>query len=363
MAVLDSQTHKNVGRIGGGQRGRKLVRWPDRIDQQYMARIIEEGRLTRRDVALLDWLADVRCATAEQISRVFFNSAGTARNRLTTLYKLRLLERTYMLPNDAIDLDYSPYSLAYYLGRGGRYWLSQAENRRFESGWKVQLSQQVAHDLMSTELIAALHEDFRQLNETTGTRVQMRLESEVVFWKLDGTGKPELRTVKRKGETVKERVPLLRSDMRLEAKLGEDDDAASLLSVFIEADRGTMNQTQFGEKVQAYNLAAQQWSTRETVREAKGEGAARPFPMVLVVTTGAARARNLTKTISEKAAEGVVWAVLDWAGLRGLAGGGALTATVWHKATRGKLAAEKALLPGLAAKLGGRAISNDTALE
>ncbi len=352
MAVLDSRSKKEGGKIVGvSAHGKRAERWPDRIDQQYLSRLTDEHRLTRRDITLFDWLTDVCCATAEQISRVFFSNEGTAKNRLTKLYKMRLLERGYMPPNDALDLGISPNTMIYYPGRGSRYWLSQMEGRRFESGWKVLLPQQVAHDLMSTELIAALHDDFQRFDEATGNRVRMRLESEVVFWKLDGAGRPELREVKRRGETVKEKVALLRSDMRLEAKLGEDDDAASLLSVFIEADRGTMTNPQFGEKVQAYNLAAEQWRNREAVREAKSEGAARPFPMVLVVTTGAARARNLTKTISEKAAEGVVWAVLDWTGLRGLAGGGALTTPVWHKATRGKLAAEKALLPGLAARL------------
>jgi hypothetical protein len=351
MAVLDSQIHKSGGRVGGGQRGRKLERWPDRIDQQYVARLIEEGRLTRGVISLVDWLTDVRCATAEQISRIFFSNEGTAKNRLTTLYKLRLLERTYMAPNDAIELDYSPYVLAYYVGRGGRYWLSQAEKRRFESGWKVLLPQQVAHDLMSTELMAALHEEFRRLNEATGSKVRMRLESEVIFWKLDAVGQPVWKEGKgRDGKTVRERGPLLRSDMRFEAKEGEDDNGPTLLSAFIEADRGTMTNPQFAEKVGAYNLAAQQWSTRETVREAKGEGAARPFPQVLVVTTGPTRVRNLLKTISEKAAEGVIWAVIDWAGLRGT--DKVLTAPVWGKATQGKTAAERALLPGLAGRLG-----------
>jgi hypothetical protein len=54
--------------------------------------------------------------------------------------------------------------------------------------------------------------------------------------------------------------------------------------------------------------------------------------------------RNLLKTISEKAAEGVIWAVIDWAGLRGT--DKVLTAPVWGKATQGRTAAERALLPG-----------------
>lgn len=355
MAVVDTQVHKSGGRVGGGQRGRKLVRWPDRIDQQYVARLIEEGRLTRRDIALLNWLADVRSATAEQISRVFFSNVGTAKNRLTQLYKLRLVERGYLPPNDAISLDYSPYVLAYYVGRGGRYWLMQMEQRKFETGWKVQLPQQVAHDLMSTELIAALHEDFRRLNESGGEQARIRLESEVVFWKLDTAGNPELRDAKRKdGTRVKEKVPLLRSDMRLQVKMGEGgDDAPTVLSAFIEADRSTMNQTQFAEKVKAYNEAATQWRGQEKMREVKGEGAARPFPFVLVVTTGSNRAKHLAQTISENAGEGVIWTVIDWEKLRGLVGGGgALVAPVWWKAAQGKSAAERVLLPSLAARLG-----------
>jgi UDP:flavonoid glycosyltransferase YjiC (YdhE family) len=138
--------------------------------------------------------------------------------------------------------------------------------------------------------------------------------------------------------------------MRFEAKEGDNDNGPTLLSAFIEADRGTMTNPQFAEKVGAYNLAAQQWSTREMVQEAKGEGAARPFPQVLVVTTGPTRVRNLMKTISEKAAEGVVWAVIDWAGLRGVSK--VLTDPVWGKATKGRAAAERALLPGLVDRLG-----------
>ncbi len=346
MAVMDSQPGGYAAeRIGGKQRGKQTERWPDRVDQQYLARLVDEGRLTRRDIALFDWLTDVRCATAEQISRVFFSSEGTAKNRLTTLYKLRLLERSYMPGRDAVNLEISPYALVYYVGRGGRYWLNQMEGRSFESGWKVLLPQQIAHDLMSTELVAAIHDDFQRFDKATGSRVQMRLESEVVFWKLDGAGKPELRQVTRKGETIREKVPLLRSDMRFEARPGDDDHAPSLLAAFIEADRGTMNQSQFAEKVQTYNQAAEQWRSRE----AKGDGAGRPFPQVLVVTTGATRARHLAQTISEQAAEGVVWAVLDWAGLRGV--NRVLTDPVWHKATQGRQAAEKALLPGLAARI------------
>jgi hypothetical protein len=170
-----------------------------------MARIIDEGRLTGRDVEILDWLADVRCATAEQISRVFFSSQGTARNRLTQLYKMRVVERAYLPPDDAIELGVSPYVLVYYPGRGGRYWLAKVRSRRFESGWKVQLPQHVAHDLVSTELVTALLEDFLRLAETTGMRVRTRLESEVVFWKLDAAGKPELRDVKRRGRMIKVR--------------------------------------------------------------------------------------------------------------------------------------------------------------
>ncbi len=141
----------------------------------------------------------------------------------------------------------------------------------------MQLPQHAAHDLMSTELVVALYEDFHRYDQATGRRVHMRLESEVVFWQLDATGKPEWREVKRQGQTVRERVALLRADMRLRTRAGADD-GPSLLAAFIEADRGTMTNPQFAEKVGAYNLAAQQWSTRELVREAKGEGRPGPFP-------------------------------------------------------------------------------------
>jgi len=350
MAIINSRSKDEaLKKVGGGTYGKGVDRWPDRIDQQYLGRLANESRLTRRDVSLVDWLTDVRCATTGQISRAFFDNEGTAKNRLTKLYKMRLLERGYMLPNDALELGMSPNAMIYYAGRGGRYWLSQMEGRRFEHGWKIQLPQQMAHDLMSTELVTALHEDFQRYDKATGTMVRLRLESEVVFWQLDGQGKPVVKEGKRQGQTVREKVALLRSDMRLEARTGDDDRTPSLLSAFIEADRGTMNQTQFADKVITYNLAAQQWSTREMVREARGEGAARPFPQVLVVTTGPTRVRNLLKTISEKAAEGVIWAVIDWAGLRGT--DKVLTSPVWGKATQGKTAAERALLPGLGDRL------------
>ncbi len=351
MAILSSRSKDEaMKKVGGGTYGKGVVRWPDRIDQQYLLRLTGENRLTQRDVLLVAWLTDVRGATAEQISRVFFSNAGTAKNRLTKLYQMRLVERGYLPPDDAPALGISPYTLIYYVGRGGRYWLTQMEGRRFESGWKVQVPQQMAHDLMSTEVVTALYEDFRRFDEVTGRPVQMRLESEVVFWKLDGAGNPEITEVKRQGQTVRETVALLRSDMRFVAKEGNEN-GPTLLAAFIEADRGTMTNPQFAEKVITYNQAAQQWRTQETVREAKGEGAARPFPQVLVVTTGATRVRNLMKTISEKAADGVVWAVIEWAGLRGV--DRVLTEPVWGKATQGRTAAAKALLlPAVAARLG-----------
>jgi hypothetical protein len=122
MAIFTSQLQNETGhKISGTPRGKRASRWPDRIDQQYTSRIVEEGRLTTRDIGLMHWLTDVRCATAEQISRMFFHSKGTGRNRLTQLFRMRILERAFFPPEDAAGLGLSPYSLVYYVGRGGRY--------------------------------------------------------------------------------------------------------------------------------------------------------------------------------------------------------------------------------------------------
>jgi len=135
MTVLDSRSKKEGRKtVGISAHGKRIERWPDRVDQQYLNRLTDEHRLTRRDISLFGWLTDVRCATAEQISRVFFDNEGTAKNRLGKLYKMRLLERGYLPPEDANELGVSPNAMIYYVGRGGRYWLSQMEGRRFESG-------------------------------------------------------------------------------------------------------------------------------------------------------------------------------------------------------------------------------------
>jgi hypothetical protein len=351
MSVLDSNVGRDYRRFAATGRGKRVKRWPDRVDQRYLARIFDEGRLTMRDEALLDWLVDVRCATAEQIARTFFNSDGTAKNRLTQLYRMRMVERAYFPPADAAELGISPFALVYYLGRGGKYWLQQIRERTFENNWKVQLPQNVAHDLMSTELMAALQQELRQLQDEIGAVLRTRLASEVLFWKLDESGHPVLKTVKqRDGREVREKVPLLRSDMRFEVKVGEGEEAKTLLSAFVEADRGRMDQTQFAAKVQTYNQAAEQWRTRESVREAKGEGVAQPFPWVLVVGTSPVRARNLAKTVSNNAADGVMWAVVDWQSLGNVQR--VLLEPIWWKAAKGRVMEGRPMLPTLAQRLG-----------
>jgi hypothetical protein len=351
MTIIETEIKNDYRKICSSGRGKRAKRWPERIDQEYLGRIVDEGRLTRRDQTAMHWLVDVRCATTEQISRMFFLASGTGRNRLTQLYKMRILERAYLPPEDAEQLKLPQQTLVYYLGRGGKFWLQQLEKRQFEGGWKVQQPTTVAHDLMSTELVVALQEELEQLARSQNAKLRTRLESEVVFWRLDATGQPVLKDVKRRdGTTGKERVALLRSDMRLEVKNGEGDDAPTLISAFVEADRGTMTSGQFTEKVTAYNQAAEQFRARELRREARGEGKAQEFPQVWVVTTGATRARNLAQVISQTVAEGIMWAVIDWESLRRVKR--LLLEPVWWKAKKGRVGAELPILPGLAKQLG-----------
>ncbi len=351
MTIIETEIKNDYRKICSSGRGKRAKRWPERIDQEYLGRIVDEGRLTRRDQTAMHWLVDVRCATAEQIGRMFFATNGTARNRLTQLYKMRILERAYLPPEDAEQLKLPQQTLVYYLGRGGKFWLQQLEKRQFEGGWKVQQPNTGAHDLMSTELVVALQEELEQLARSQTAKLRTRLESEVIFWKLDSTGQPVLKDVKRRdGTTGKERVPLLRSDMRLEVKNGVGDDATTLVSAFVEADRGTMTSGQFAEKVAAYNQAAEQFRARELRREARGEGKAQEFPQVWVVTTGETRARNLTQVISQTVAEGIIWSVIDWESLRRVKR--LLLDPVWWKARKGKTGVERRSILALAKQMG-----------
>jgi hypothetical protein len=47
------------------------------------------GRLTDRDLGILDLVAVHRVFTTEQLSEMFFSNLTTARHRLTRLYELR----------------------------------------------------------------------------------------------------------------------------------------------------------------------------------------------------------------------------------------------------------------------------------
>ncbi|RMG89287.1 MAG: hypothetical protein D6706_21630 [Chloroflexi bacterium] len=347
VATIDSRVESGgKQRISATRAGKRARRWMDKIDQRYLARIIDEGRMTKRDEAILEWLVAVRCATAEQIGRAFFSGVATGKNRLTKLYRMRMVERAYFPPEDAELLGVSPYTLVYYLGRGGKFWLQEIVGRRVAGSWQVLSPHRVGHDLMSTELVVALQEELRRLDEQIGSVMNLRLESEVPFWRLDERGEPEVRRVKRNdGKVVAERVALLRSDMRLEVRVGEGEGGPVLLSAFVEADMGNMTGSQFAEKVALYNEAAAMWRRRET---RKGEG--RAFPVVLVVTTGAIRARNLARVIGEAVDEGILWAVIDWERLRSVER--LLVDPVWWKVVKGQVVSERPLLPSLAKKLG-----------
>lgn len=63
-------------------------------------------RLTQRDRSILTMLSHHRVFTTDQLAEMYFDNLTTAQHRLTTLYKLRLLDRFQPLDHRNASLPY-----------------------------------------------------------------------------------------------------------------------------------------------------------------------------------------------------------------------------------------------------------------
>jgi len=207
--------------------------------RQHAAQLIEEGRVTTRDLELIRALIGVGMLTRQQIQRLFFNNhAKMAANRLARLYQYHFLDRSSYWLEDMGQEGFEPcyiytigavgletFALRMGVKRGdvpytpGRYTLTREDHF-------------LLHDLQISEMFTRMRVD------TVGY--------ELVWFN-------EMAAILRQGEDE-----VVRPDGTA-VLMGGKEEAA----FFIEMDRGN---TEWGKKVAAYERARVQLPWRQTLR-------------------------------------------------------------------------------------------------
>jgi hypothetical protein len=229
------------------------------------------SRLTERDRRVARDCFEHRVLTTEQLRRLHFGGARTARNRLRLLYELRILDR--FRPPWPYEAGSSPYH--WVLDQAGSYVVAEQlglepkELRwRRDAAIALARSAKLSHQVAVNEFFTRLAEEARRtggsLREWWGER--RSLEALGGLAAPDGYGRLEL-----PGERK--------------------------LALLLELDRGTEDYQRLREKARRYTKALRRSELRE------------PQPVVVVVAPSQARAAGARKALSGTAVPtaAIVW--------------------------------------------------------
>jgi hypothetical protein len=261
--------------------------------QHRLAELVEQGRITDRDEQLLEYLAELKVLSLEQVRRLLWPQAkeATAYNRLYFLSRQQLLRRLRLPPNNMKAWGL-PARVLYTLGLGGRLWLGQAVDAG-PAGRHLPRAQALT-SLLSAEIYVRLVEAVRARGEAWG-----------VTWA--GTEAASYYA------SDEDECPLVAPDSLVLVHRQQGDEAA-VLPFFVELDQARQPDSRlssnWGWKARSYDrLAGSDWQAHPML------GSLASFPPVAVITHCAERLLDLAETIDQHRRAAVTYYLAVWSDL------------------------------------------------
>ena len=258
----------SIARIGASPPGRGMRARPRKtVNADYVRRLLEERRLTKRDELLLQFLDEVGVLSSRQIKMMLWHDVSWANlhRRLRKLYDYYLLDRARMLNRTE--------GITYTLGKAGRIWLHGSAR----GGEAPRVNERLlAHELGVSEVLVL----FRRALEM-----------------MDYDGRWGLRL----GWLNKQHARIVKGDkMILEPdaffyyySVGGEREIRG--GYFLEMDMGTMTGPVFAGKARRYQRAVNVAGWKK-MKQRSGIDLA--DTAVIVLTTSLERARNLAKKVA-----------------------------------------------------------------
>lgn len=252
-----------------------------------LAQLTNKGSVTARDELLLEYLRELHVFSLDQIQRLFWRNGktNTARNRLGTLVKYRLLRRA-RVPDRQMAKWGLPGRMLYAPGVGGWMWLKEEVDPQIMD--RAMRKERVLHDLLVSEICVRMLE-----------AAALRGDEWSISWAGTESAKfvrPENVSSSKRSNGKSNDVQSVIEPDSLAIVTHQAQQKSKLLPMFIEMDKGreahSMPHTDFGRKIVGYNRFQEgDWRMHPQLSDLP------EFPAVAVVTHGNRRLLNLANSI------------------------------------------------------------------